>query len=340
VSIIEKALDKALGRTDDDAVAEDVQQAGASQAPEPDAQDALANEAAPPVPEPEAELAVASPQSAFVAENLAAQETRAPGQDSPIEEPGAGGAIHALDWELLKSHGYVSSMNSALFGTFERISRPVLANAFSGSRAGIQRGNLLLVTSSRAGEGKTFTALNLALSLTLADPAAKILLVDADTEKSSLSRLLGLADQSGLSELLESKNQRLQDLTRNTDLPGLRILPAGQSKQKGYGLLSGSAIMKFAKELAKLHPGLLVIFDAPPLLDVAETASLAMQVGQVLVVVEVEMTPQIVVREALAKLEFCNVVGCVLNKATQAQSAEDESLAFGYGLYQPELGED
>jgi len=340
VSIIEKALDKALGHADDDAVAEDDQHAGAPQAPEVEVQDTVAHDAAPSVSEHEADLDTPSPQPALVEESPPAEEHSTAARETPIEESPAEGPIHALDWELLNSHGYVSAMDSPLFGTFECVSRPVLANAFSGSRAGIQRGNLLLVTSSRAAEGKTFTALNLALSLTLADPAAKVLLVDADAEKSSLSRLLGLADQSGLSELLESKNQRLQDLIRNTDRPGLRILPAGQSKQKGYGLLSSSAIMKFAKELAKLHPGLLVIFDAPPLLDVAETASLAMQVGQVLVVVEVEMTPQIVVREALAKLEFCNVVGCVLNKATQAQSTEDESLAFGYGLYQPELGED
>lgn len=255
-------------------------------------------------------------------------------EEEPIEE-----RIHPLDWQTLLAHGFVSdvSRDSALNSSYRAIARPVLANAFPDSSVRLQRGNLVLVTSSRFGEGKTFTAVNLALSIVIEEPERKVLLIDADTEKSGLTKFFALSDRAGLAELLENKGRHWQDTVLRMDLPGLWILPSGSLKPKSHSLLGGAEMMKFAKELSRLHADHLVIFDAPPLLEVAETASLAMQVGQVLLVVEAEMTPQVVVREAVAKLEYCNVVGCILNKTAEHRVSGD--LSSGYGLYSPDNGD-
>lgn len=322
MSIIEKALDKALGRADDDTPAPAEPAVRVIDEPAADH-----SHDAPPAP------AVASEET-YLQEPPEPEPKPVEPQHTPVEPQLP---VHALDWQVLEVHGFVRDTSHPLYDTYRAISRPVLANAFPAGTSGLQRGNLVLVTSSRVGEGKTFTALNLALTIAMDNPDRKVLLVDADMEKGSLTKLLGLAERPGLADLLENKKLGLHDTTLCADTAAMRIVPAGSKKHHPHGLLAGAAAMSLAKELAKLHADELVIFDAPPLLETPETASFAMQLGQVLLVVEAEMTPQVVVREAVAKLEFCNVVGCVLNKTTDHPHCGD--MSSGYGLYNPEVGD-
>jgi exopolysaccharide/PEP-CTERM locus tyrosine autokinase len=203
-------------------------------------------------------------------------------------------------------------------------------NAFPESDNGIERANLILITSSVPGEGKTFTACNLALSIAM-EREKTVLLVDADVDKPSISTLLGINEKAGLIDLLEGVSTRIQDILIRTDIPNLSILPAGRLHQHSTELLASVAMKRLANELSKRYPDRIIIFDSPPLLAATQSNVLVSLVGQVVLVIEAEMTPQNIVQEAVSKLESCKAVGCVLNKTKKGFGFTYYGYGFGYG---------
>jgi exopolysaccharide/PEP-CTERM locus tyrosine autokinase len=189
-----------------------------------------------------------------------------------------------------------------------------------------KQGNLIMVSSSVKGEGKTFTSLNLAMSIAM-DLDSTVLLVDADVAEPGLSKALGVKDKPGLIEHLDDQQRDLSRLLLRTDIPNLTILPAGRRHKRSTELLAGRAMKRLVHELANRYPNRIVLFDSPSLLQTSEASVLASLMGQVLIVVEYEMTSQVIVKEALSQFENVDNVYLILNKCKE----NIFSGRYGYG---------
>ncbi|MDP2903125.1 MAG: XrtA-associated tyrosine autokinase [Methylovulum sp.] len=239
--------------------------------------------------------------------------------------------IENINWDKLAELGFVtpaSNTDSQAIEEYRNIKRPLINNAFGVGSVGINRSNLILVTSSIPGEGKTFTAINLALSIAN-ERDKKVLLIDADVARPSISSVLGIKSTPGLIEYLEGQNVKFSDIVLKTNMPGLNIIPSGKLHKHSTELLTSNRMIQLAQELSNRYPDRMVIFDSPPLLAATQGEVLAGLVGQVVLVVEAEKTPQSMIMASVNKLVFCDVVLLLLNKT---QKNEDASY-YGYGLY-------
>lgn len=239
--------------------------------------------------------------------------------------------VEKFNWELLKNKGYLcpDSAHSKLAEEYRSIKRPLVVNAIGSRKKDIQRSNLILITSSVPGEGKTFTSINLALSIS-AEFDKKVLLIDADVSKPAVSKVLGIKRTPGLIEYLEGEVAELSDIILQTEIEGLRIIPAGKRHKYSTELLASNKMVELARELSERYMDRIVIFDTPPLLATTQAEVLASLVGQVVLVIAAESTPQSLVMESVKKLESCaDVVLTLLNKT---QRSLDTSY-YGYGKY-------
>jgi exopolysaccharide/PEP-CTERM locus tyrosine autokinase len=256
-------------------------------------------------------------------------------QGRPVvgEEPVSGNQeIDELDWDKLSRLGFVTpgDSNTQTVEEYRTIKHPLVSNAFGNINTGIQRANLILVTSSLPGEGKTFTAINLALSIAN-ERDKKVLLIDADVARPSVAKTLGIKGSPGLIEYLEGQDVKFSDIIRKTNMPGLRVIPSGKQHKHSTELLSSNRMAMLADELSKRYPDRMVIFDSPPLLAATQGAVLAKLVGQVVLVIEAEKTLQSMVAESVEKLSSCDVVLAVFNKTQTAM--DGYKYGYGYGHY-------
>ena len=236
-----------------------------------------------------------------------------------------------LDLERLARSGLVSSqeVRSQLADEFRVIKRPLLANVQGRSAAPVERANLIMVTSALPGEGKTFTAINLALSIAM-ELDNTVLLVDADVARPAILSRLGLMDSPGLLDLLVAKDLDLADVLLKTNVEKLTLLPAGKPQSRATELLASDAMSRLVDELASRYPDRILIFDAPPLLPSTESRVLATHMGQVVVVVEADRTQQSSLTQALTTIEHCPVVMTLLNKVQRSEVGSYYGY-YGYG---------
>lgn len=234
-----------------------------------------------------------------------------------------------LDYEYLTSLGMVTpnGERSQVAEEYRHIKRPLLLNAFGEGALPQANRNLIMVCSARPHEGKTFTAINLALSIAL-ERDRTVLLVDADVAKPSVARVLNFPGTAGLVDFLADPHRRLADLILQTNVPKLRILPAGRRHSHSTELLGSDGMQALAQELSDRYPDRVVIFDSPPLLATSEAAVLAGLMGQVVMVVEAEKTKREELKEALALFKQDQYIGLVLNKSDRPFGAE-----YYYGSY-------
>ena len=209
---------------------------------------------------------------------------------------------------------------------FRAIKRPLIDNAFSKNGRPVNRNNLIMVTSALPGEGKTFTAINLAISIAM-ELDHTVLLVDADVARPSVLRTLGLKSQAGLMDILLDAKVDVADVLLKTNIDTLSILPAGKNHRHATELLASQTMSSLLDEIASRYPDRIVIFDSPPLLLTSEARVLASQMGQIVVVVEAETTTMNAVKSALSQLEACSNVNLVYNKARSFPGQEN------YGYY-------
>jgi len=211
------------------------------------------------------------------------------------------------------------------------IKRPILQSAFGKKHKPSEHSNLLMVTSAVAGEGKTFTSLNLALSIA-AEMDRTVLIVDSDLAKPGLSRLLKIGDRSGLTNYLRDEERDIGKLLLRTDIPKLTVLPAGSRHAHSTELLASNRMKQLFHELAVRYPDRIVIFDSPPLLVTSEASVLASFIGQIVLVVESGKTAQHLVKDALAQLGSTDNVSLILNKCKKGfLSTQMGSYGYGYG---------
>lgn len=259
-----------------------------------------------------------------------------PDDDGPATIWGGSSRHLSMDPARLKAMGMLTpdAGRSAIAEEFRLIKRPLLARAFgSGDAPRVPHGNLIMVTSSLPGEGKSFTAINLAISMA-SEMENTVLLVDADVAKSAVMRYLGLESDKGLIDVLSSPGLALSDVLVKTDIAKLTILPSGASIPHANELLASSAMKAFVEEISTRYPDRIIIFDSPPLLATSEATVLASYMGQIVFVVEAERTPQEAVKEALSHIANCQHIGVVLNKAATRTGGQDYySYGYGYGQY-------
>jgi receptor protein-tyrosine kinase len=226
---------------------------------------------------------------------------------------------HDLDLGRLGAEGFLTpeAPTTKLANEFRVIKRPLIANVKGKSAGSVKRANLIMVTSALPGEGKSFTAINLAISIAM-ELDSTVLLVDGDVAEPSLSRMLRLAPGQGLIELLTERRLTVGDVLIKTNVPKLSIIPAGVPHRRNTELLASEGMTLLLDEMAERYPDRIIVFDSPPLLPTTESRVLATHMGQVIVVVEAERTTHRQLAEAMATIESCPVVMTVLNKATQS----------------------
>lgn len=170
----------------------------------------------------------------------------------------------------------------------------------------------VLVCSAKPGEGKTFCSLNLALSMA-AERDTEVLLIDADFAKPDVMKQLGLDDSPGLLDALADPTLDPETLVVDTDVPHLSILPAGSRMASDTELLASSRTRAVIARLLAANPRRLLIFDSPPALAASPASVLAMLVGQVMLVVRADRTPENELRDAVSLLDGCEHIALVLN---------------------------
>lgn len=220
-----------------------------------------------------------------------------------------------LGLERLSLMGYVTPNRprTKIADEFRVIKRPLLKNVDGKSAASIKRANLILVTSSLPGEGKTFVAINLAISMAM-ELDHTVMLVDADVSRPSVLERLQLPPSPGLLDVLTDPAIDVADGLMRTNIDRLSILSAGTPNGRATELLASEQMDRLLDDLAGRYADRILVIDAPPLLPSTEARVLATGAGQVILVVEAERTPQYAVEQAMAALEACPVVLPLLNK--------------------------
>jgi exopolysaccharide/PEP-CTERM locus tyrosine autokinase len=299
--------------------------------------------AAEPAPLPAASVPAAPIASAQPANTAAPAAGVAPASASPMtaprqnpsvvtaragEESGGQSRRVELDVDALAAAGVItpSAPRSNIADQYRVIKRPLIQNAVGKGAVPLNHGNLIMVTSAMSGEGKSFTAVNLAMSIA-AELDHTVMLVDADVARPSVLRMLGLPPGPGLLELLEGRAEMSSVLLR-TNIDKLTLLPSGTPHPRATELLASDSMRQLLDDMATRYPDRIIIFDSPPLLLTTESRVLASHMGQIVVVVHAGKTLQADVQHALSTIESCPVRMMLLNKA---QSTAHGSYGYGYG---------
>lgn len=238
-----------------------------------------------------------------------------------------------LDLEILSAAGIIrpDAPRSQLADEYRVVKRPLIDNAMGKGAVPIKDGNLIMITSALPGEGKTFTAANLAMSIAM-ELDNTVMLVDADVARPNLLKMLGLPPARGLLDVLVDESIDLPDVLLRTNVEKLTILPSGTPHPRATELLASDAMVRLLEDMASRYADRIIIFDSPPLLVTTEARTLASHMGQVVIVVKAEGTAHADVKHALATIEACPVKLMLLNQAkTTAQDGYGYGYGYGYG---------
>lgn len=281
-----------------------------------------------PAPSPAAEVAPASVAVPAVSDvpQRAAQPAAAEAPPAPVQKSKS----VEIDLDALAAAGIVSpnAPRSQIADQYRVIKRPLIANAMGKGASVIDNGNLIMVTSSLPGEGKSFTAINLAISIA-AELDNTVMLVDADVARPSILRVLGLPPSPGLLDLLAGDPADVSTMLLKTNIDKLTILPSGSPHERATEMLASDAMNRLLADMGKRYSDRIIVFDSPPLLLTTEARVLATHMGQIVMVVQAEKTLRADVQEALSTIEACPVKMIVLNQARSTMTG-----GYGYGYSQ------
>jgi exopolysaccharide/PEP-CTERM locus tyrosine autokinase len=252
-----------------------------------------------------------------------------PAAAAPVRRVAPPSRIVKIDREALRAIHLLPmpTMERRIAAQYQHVKRPLLASALNRGPDAPANANVIMLTSALPGEGKTFTSINLALSMAL-EKDLEVLLVDGDVAKPNVSRLFGLQSEAGLLDLLTDGTRHADSAILRTDVPGLSILPAGRQIETATELLASEHMKQVIAELTAPGRRRVVLIDSPPLLLSTESIALLGSVGQILMVVRAEATPRKAVLDAL-ELVGERRVSLMLNQS----SAAPASGYYGYGIY-------
>lgn len=251
----------------------------------------------------------------------------------PAAQPHAPAAgVAPIDRDLLSRQGMLvpGASVTMLAEEFRLIKRQLLLTARAVKAAAGDRSRTILVCSPNPNEGKTYCSINLALSLA-AERDTEVLLIDADFAKPDVMTRLGLSEGPGLLDALANPQVDVEACIVRTDIPQFSVLPAGAKSNLDTELLASERTGALLAELLDADPRRLVIFDSPPALAASPAATLALQVGQVMLVVRADRTGEADIRAAVGLLAGCEHIQLVLNAVTYAPGGK----RFG-SYYDPE----
>mgnify|MGYP003571130259 CR=1 FL=1 len=220
-----------------------------------------------------------------------------------------------LDLKGLGKLGYLTpdTDNKVLFEQYRRIKLPVLKSAFE-HESGKENKNIVMVTSSVAAEGKSFTSMNLAMSIAY-EYNYTVLLIDADVTKQMSSKVMGVEGANGLIEYLTGKEEYLENLILRTNIPKLSLIPSGSHSDMVTELYSSNRMNRLIEELSTRYNDRLIIIDTPPVLEDSSAKVLTHLADQIVYIIEAEKTPRHVVENGLRMLNRKDSIGIVLNKS-------------------------
>ncbi|WP_017670527.1 AAA family ATPase [Blastomonas sp. AAP53] len=223
--------------------------------------------------------------------------------------------------------GPVTSISEEFRIIKRRLLASILAEANAGLGVAAQR---ILICSAQPNEGKTYSAINLALSIAT-EKDHDVLLVDADFAKPSILSSLGITGQLGLMDALADPAVAVEDCIIPTDIDGLSVLPAGRQTNTDSEYLASARTLEVLARLTEGHPRRIVIFDSPPLLAASPAAALAQHVGHALMVVRADVTSERALRDALGLISGCNQIQLLLNGVKFSPSGRSFGSYYGYG---------
>ncbi len=235
-----------------------------------------------------------------------------------------------IDFDRLDERGMVTpkSHRSLIAEEFRMVKRPLLNLALAEGEGAVRNGNLIMVTSARPGEGKTFTSINLALSLA-SERDIQVLLIDADSKQSTMLSELGIDAEGGLVDVLAGDPPTVEHVMLKTNLPNFMVLPAGRAHPHATELLASREMEALIERLASQSRRRIIVFDAPPVLASSEATVLAQHVGQSVVVVEAEGTNRRALEGTLALITACPSINLLLNKSKFSLGSEYFGAYYG-----------
>jgi Mrp family chromosome partitioning ATPase len=280
-------------------------------------------QAAPAAPRPEVieSEVISAPVTPLKAATPLVRPVRFTGETHPINRQ------HLREQGLIVPEGSVST----LLEEFRIIKRQLLFNSDQLAQQGMgPAAQRVLICSPHPGEGKSFTAVNLALAIA-AEKETEVLLVDADFAKPSVLSMLGLPGGPGLMDALTDPKLDVADCVIGTDISGLWVLPAGEASATDSEYLSTSRTRQVIDRLTEGTPNRFVIFDSPPALAASPAAELAKYVGQSVVVARCDRTGQGALEDAVRLLSACPNIQLLLNAVHFSPSGRRFGTYYGYG---------
>jgi protein-tyrosine kinase len=285
-----------------------------------------------PAPAPVADPVPAKPAPVAAAPIVAPAPVLAPAPMAPAPLPKSN-RFAAIDRDRLRASNMIDPDGpvTGLSEEFRIVKRQLLLAARGGKGLEpVDRGERILICSAHPNEGKTFCAINLALSMA-SEKDNRVLLVDADFAKPSVLARLGIPSSPGLMDALADPSVDVEDYVIATDIEGLSILPAGAQTNQDTEYLAASRAEAVLNKLTEHDPARIVIFDSPPALAASPASVLALQVGQTVVVVHADVTTDSALRDALSLLSGCEHIQLMLNRAKFSPTGRKFGSYYGYG---------
>lgn len=223
--------------------------------------------------------------------------------------------VRTITAEAMRNAGMIdwSAKRGRIAEEFRIVQGQIMQAIGADNRNGRSFRNLIMLTSARPGEGKSFTSLNLAGSLACYG-GRPVVLVDVDAKPDSLSARLGLAQVPGLLDLAADQVRRIDDTIFGTELANLSVMPIGGREGARVTLSASMPIVNAVERLARRFADSIVVLDAPPCLASSDPSTLAPLVGQIVMLVEAQRTQRAEVEAALDLVDSCPAVMMLLNK--------------------------
>lgn len=235
-----------------------------------------------------------------------------------------------LNMAVLRRSGMINPelKTSNVANEFRNIKRKVLASARDKQSRHLSN-NLLMVTSTLPEEGKTFTSMNLALSIA-AERDLQVLLVDADLHRPSIGKFFESVPRPGLSELLSNANMNLADVAcRCESVPNLSVVFAGKHVDDAPELIASTRMRDFLVEISEQARNCLVVIDTPPALTSFEPALLAAHVHQTIMVISAQHAGRSQIEKALDAISACHNIALLFNRAPKWEQ-KDGGYYYNY----------
>jgi protein-tyrosine kinase len=242
-------------------------------------------------------------------------------------------AFAAVDRERLRSLGFIvpGAPPTSLSEEFRLVKRQLLISALGGPNSeAIERGQLILICSAHPNEGKTFSAVNLALSMA-SETEIEVVLVDADVAKPEILSTLGIAGGAGLMDALANPALDVEALLIRTDVPNLMVLPAGLQTNNDTELLASDRTRKLIDRLIENKPRRIILFDSAPALAASPASVLALHVGQCVIIVRADQTTEGALRDTMSLLDACPRMQFMLNGVSFSGTNRKFGSYYGFG---------